>query len=157
MGGLFGAMDISASGLAAERLRMDVISNNLANANTTRTANGGPYVKQDVVVSQRGGGSGAAPTQTLASFGEFAGAAGIGAAGAGGVQVAAIVNDSAPSRMVYDPGHPDANNQGYVRMPNVNPVTEMTDLITATRAYEANATAMNAVKSEAQHAIDILR
>jgi flagellar basal-body rod protein FlgC len=74
-----------------------------------------------------------------------------------GVEVAGIVNDATPGRMVYDPGSPDANRQGYVQMPNVNSVTEMTDLITATRAYEANATAIQAIKGEAQRALDVLR
>jgi flagellar basal-body rod protein FlgC len=147
--GIFGTLDASASGLTAERLRMDVIANNLANANTTRTANGTPYQRQEVVLRER---SASASPRTLASTG-----VGAAAASGTGVEVAGIVADTTPARMVYDPGHPDANAQGYVRMPNVNPVTEMTDLITATRAYEANTTAINAVKTEAQRALDVLR
>jgi flagellar basal-body rod protein FlgC len=130
---------------------MDVIANNLANANTTRGADGTPYKRQEVVLRERGSGS--SPLgRTLAG-----GAVSAGNGEGNGVEVAAVVNDTTPPRMVYDPGHPDANAQGYVQMPNVNPVTEMTDLITATRAYEANTTAINAVKSEAQHALDVLR
>jgi flagellar basal-body rod protein FlgC len=131
---------------------MDVIANNLANANTTRTAGGGPFVRQEVVLSQRGVLPGGARRASFASFGEF-GAAPSG----GGVEVAAIAADATRPRMVYDPGHPDANGQGYVAMPNVNPVTEMTDLITATRAYEANVTAIQAIKGEARQALDVLR
>ena len=148
MTSLFGALDVAASGLSAERLRMDVISNNLANANTTRGANGGPYVRQEVVLQARGGSVGGSAGVDVAQR--------TGAVGSG-VEVAGIVNDPTPGRMVYDPGNPDANRQGYVQMPNVNAVTEMTDLITATRAYEANATAIQAIKGEAQHALDVLR
>jgi flagellar basal-body rod protein FlgC len=96
------------------------------------------------------------PSPAGSSFASFGGD-GLPSATGGGVEVAGIVNDPTPPRMVYDPGNPDANAKGYVAMPNVNPVTEMTDLITATRAYEANATAIQAVKGEAQHALDILR
>src|SRR4051812_34716884 len=150
--GIFGALDTSASGLTAERLRMDVIANNLANANTTRGADGTPYKRQEVVLQERGNGFSLPTSGTMAS-----GAISSGNGAGDGVEVAGVVNDTSPPRMVYDPGHPDANAQGYVQMPNVNPVTEMTDLITATRAYEANTTAINAVKSEAQHALDVLR
>jgi flagellar basal-body rod protein FlgC len=150
MTGIFGSLDTAASGLTAERLRMDVVANNLANANTTRTASGGAYRRQEVVLEERGAPS-ALPGSALASTGGAARSAGHG------VQVAGIVEDRTPLRMVYDPGHPDANAQGYVQMPNVNPVTEMSDLITATRAYEANSTAINAIKSEATRALDVLR
>jgi flagellar basal-body rod protein FlgC len=133
--GMFDPLRISASGMTAERLRMDVIAENLANADTTRTAAGGPYQRQEVVLEQ------AAP-----SFGEVL----------GGVQVAGIVGDPSPPRMVYDPGHPDADKNGYVKMPNVNPVSEMVDLITAQRGYEANVTAMSAAKQMFSKSLDVL-
>jgi flagellar basal-body rod protein FlgC len=134
--GLFDALNVSASGMSAERLRMDVIAANLANANTTRGVNGQPYQRQEVILQER------AP-----SFGEVL----------GGVMVAGIVNDPTPPRRVYDPGHPDADKNGYVTMPNVNPVTEMVDLITSSRGYEANVTAMNAAKQMFTKTFDVLR
>jgi flagellar basal-body rod protein FlgC len=149
-GGLFGALDVSASGMTAERMRMDVIASNLANANTTRGPNGGPYQRQEVVL-RTAGSSGVAAGSGFAAFGQAMNAAGAG------VEVAQVATDTTPGKTVYDPGNPDANAKGYVTMPNVNSVTEMTDLITATRAYEANTTAIQAVKGEAQHALDVLR
>jgi flagellar basal-body rod protein FlgC len=144
---IFGSLDVSASALSAERLRMDVTAENLANAQSTRTANGGPYRRKEVVLEQAGGG--------------FAGALASARAGAGGpdggVRVSGIVQDTAPDRLVYDPSHPDANQQGYVRMPNVNPVTEMVDLISASRSYEANVTAMQTAKQMFTKTLDILR
>ena len=134
--GLFDALNVSASGMSAERLRMDVIASNLANANTTRGANGLPYRRQEVILQERS-----------ASFGEVL----------GGVMVAGIVDDPTPPRRVYDPGHPDADKDGYVTMPNVNPVTEMVDLITSSRGYEANVTAMNAAKQMFTKTFDVLR
>ncbi len=134
--GLFDALNVSASGMSAERLRMDVIAANLANANTTRGINGQPYRRQEVVLQERS-----------ASFGEVL----------GGVMVAGIVDDPTPPRRVYDPGHPDADKNGYVTMPNVNPVTEMVDLITSSRGYEANVTAMNAAKQMFTKTFDVLR
>ena len=127
---------ISASALRAERLRLDVISSNLANADSTKAANGQPYRRKEIVLSA------ASP-----SFGEVL----------GGVQVDGIVNDPSPLRQVYDPGNPEANKQGYVTMPNVNPVTEMVDLISASRGYESNVTAMNAAKQMFSKTFDILR
>jgi flagellar basal-body rod protein FlgC len=155
-GGLFGALDVSASGMTAERMRMDVIASNLANANTTRGANGRPYQRQEVVLKTAGNG-GVAAGSGFTAFGGFASALSAAGGGGQGVEVAQIATDTTPGRTVYDPGNPDANAQGYVTLPNVNSVTEMTDLITATRAYEANTTAINAVKGEAQHALDVLR
>jgi flagellar basal-body rod protein FlgC len=151
--GLFDAIDISGSGLSAERLRMDVTSENLANAQTTRSANGGPYQRKSVVFqSVQGDGF---STQLARAAGAMPGAS----AGQtpGGVQAAAIVTDSTPPREVYDPGHPDANAQGYVAMPNVNPVTEMTDLISSSRTYEANVTAMQTAKTMFSKTFDLLR
>ena len=134
--GLFDALQISSSGMSAERLRMDVIAENLANANTTRGANGQPYQRQEVLLES------ASP-----SFGQVL----------GGVQVAGIVNDPTPPRRVYDPGHPDADKNGYVTLPNVNPVNEMVDLITASRGYEADVQSMNTAKQMFIKALDILR
>lgn len=144
--GIFSSFRISASGLAAERLRMDVIANNIANVNTTRTEEGGPYRRRQVVFQA-----------VLAD--ERAGRAGSKVTGAPGrgVAVAAIVEDPSPSRLVYDPGHPDADDKGYVAMPNVDAVREMVDMISATRAYEANVAALDAAKAMAMRALDIGR
>ena len=147
---MFGALNISASGLTAERLRMDVTAENLANAQTTRSAGGGPYRRKEVVLQQAQGGG-------------FAGrlATAMGGAGTqarpGGVQVAGVVEDGTAPRRVYDPGHPDADAQGYVAMPNVDTVAEMVDLIAASRAYEANVTAMQAAKQMYAKTLDLLR
>lgn len=141
--GMFTAIDAAASGLTAERLRLDVIANNIANVNTTRTAAGGPYRRQMVVFAPRQGTMPFA-THLSAQLGE-------------GVRVVGIVEDASPLRRVYDPRHPDAGTDGYVNMPNVNVVTEMVDMITASRAYEANVTAVNAAKSMAMRALDIGR
>ena len=149
--GLFDALDISGSALSAERLRMDVTSENLANAQTTRGANGKPYQRKEVVLQEVGGAG--------SSFGAtLAGVMGGGSSSTpGGVQVAGIAQDQTQGQLVYDPGHPDANAQGYVRMPNVEPVSEMTDLITESRSYEANVTAMQTAKSMYTKTLDLLR
>ncbi len=142
----FDAIDLAASGLTAERVRMDVTSENLANAQTTNAANGQPYQRQEVVLQQVGGGFGA----------QLAGA--LGQSGTpGGVQVAGIANDPTPDQLVYDPGHPGANAQGYVRMPNVNPVTEMTDLISESNSYQADVTAMQTAKTMYSKTLDLLK
>ena len=144
--GLFDALDASGSALSAERVRMDVTAENLANAQSTRTANGqGPYRRKEVVLQEAGAGVGSRAT--------FADSLRV----ARGVRVAGIVEDPAPSRMVYDPGHPDADAKGYVAMPNVNTVTEMTDLIGASRAYEANVTAMQTTKTMFARTLDLLK
>jgi flagellar basal-body rod protein FlgC len=148
--GLFGSLDISASALSAERLRMDVTAENLANAQSTRTASGGPYRRKEVVLEAAGDG-GFASALASARAGNANGGAD------GGVRVAGIAEDQSPNRLVYDPGHPDANAQGYVSMPNVNPVTEMVDLITASRSYEANVTAMQTSKQMFTKTLDLLR
>jgi len=132
---MFESLDISASGMTAERLRMDVISANIANADSTSGPNGQPYRREEVVLQPAG------------SFDSVL----------RGVQVAGIVQDQSPPRRVYDPGHPDADAQGYVSMPNVSPITEMVDLIGASRSYEANVTAMNATKQMVTRTLDILR
>jgi flagellar basal-body rod protein FlgC len=146
---LFGALDVSASGLTAERLRMNVTAENLANAQTTRGANGQPYRRKEVVLQEVGqsGGFGA----TLAS------AMSAKSGRSGGVEVAGIVEDSANFKTVYDPSHPDADAKGYVKMPNVDTVTEMVDLISASRSYEANVTAMSAAKQMFTKTLDLLK
>jgi flagellar basal-body rod protein FlgC len=146
---LFGGLEISASGLTAERLRMDVSAENLANAQTTRGADGQPYRRKEVVLQEAAGSFGASLSAAMG--------AGNGTQG-GGVQVAGIVQDTAtPLKRVYDPGHPDADAQGYVSMPNVDTVTEMVDLISAQRAYEANVTAMQAAKQMFSKTLELLR
>lgn len=149
---MFGAIDAAASGMTAERLRMDVISNNIANVNTTRTAAGGAYRRQVVVFEPRAAESGAFAQMLAGSVKKRTD--GQGNAG-DGVRVVSIQGDPTPGRMVYDPGHPDANANGYVELPNLNIVTEMVDMITASRAYEANVTSINAAKSMAMKALDI--
>ena len=149
--GMFDALNVSATGLTAERLRMDVTAENLANAQTTRGADGQPYRRKEVVLSEvQQGGFGA----------QLAKAVGAGSASGsqpGGVEVAGITQDQTPGKLVYDPGHPDADAKGYVRMPNVDTVAEMVDLISASRAYEANVTAMNAAKQKFSKTLDLLR
>jgi flagellar basal-body rod protein FlgC len=146
---LFGAIDISGSGLSAERLRMDVTAENLANAQSTQGADGQPYRRKEVVLRQAGGGFETALTSAMGSTGS--------GTPARGVEVVAIAEDQAPNRMVYDHGHPDADADGYVSMPNVDPVTEMVDLIAASRAYEANVTAMQTAKSMFSKTLDLLK
>ena len=141
---IFGAIDASASGMTAERLRLDVISNNIANVNTTRTTTGGPYRRQFVVFE---------PRQGDASFPRTSG----GQVQLNGVRVSGIKQDDSPLRMIYEPGHPDADADGYVKMPNINIITEMVDMMTASRAYEANVTAVNVAKSMMMKALEIGR
>jgi flagellar basal-body rod protein FlgC len=129
-----------------------VTAENLANAQSTRTANGGPYRRKEVVTQANGDGGFAG---ALAAARGSAASAGGGTAG--GVSVTGIVEDQTPNRLVYDPSHPDANAQGYVSMPNVNPVTEMVDLISASRSYEANVTAMQTSKQMFTKTLDLLR
>ena len=143
---LFGGLEISASALTAERLRMDVVAENLANAQTTRGADGQPYRRKEVVLQERAG-----------SFGATLNAAMGGGANGKGVEVAGVVEDQTPLKRVYDPGHPDADGDGYVAMPNVDTVTEMVDLIGASRAYEANVTAMQAAKQMFAKTLELLR
>jgi flagellar basal-body rod protein FlgC len=136
--GVFSALEISASGLSAERVRMNTVASNLANARTTRTDAGGPYKRLDPVFE-------ALPLEkgTIAQ------------GGASLVHVRQVVEDQRPGMMVYEPGHPDANPAGYVEYPNVNAVEEMVNMITASRAYEAGVTSIETVKSMARSAIDI--
>ena len=133
---------ISSSALQAQRLRMDVIAANLANAQSTRSPEGGPYKRHDVVLEATSGGR----------FDDI-----LGAETGGAVRVARVVEDEKPPRVVFDPGHPDADARGYVAYPNVNPITEMVDLMAATRAYEANVAAVNATKRVLEAALSIGR
>jgi flagellar basal-body rod protein FlgC len=135
------SLGISASALTAERLRMDVTAENLANAQTTRTAQGGPYRRKVVELAEDPQGFGASLQGALNT----------------GVKVAGIAQDTTPLKTVYDPGHPDADAKGYVKMPNVEPVEEMVDLITEQRAYEANVTAMQTAKNMFSKTLDLLR
>jgi len=144
--GYFSSLDISASGLTAQRLRMDTISQNIANVGTTRTEKGTPYRRRLVVFEERSLPGPFADYLSQDSRERFTG---------NGVRVARIIEDSSPLRRVYDPGHPDADKDGYVMMPNVDVVTEMVNMISATRAYEANVTSITATKSMAQKALDI--
>ena len=146
--GIFDSLRIAASGMSAERLRMDVTAENLANAQTTRGADGQPYRRKEVVLGEiaQGGGFGAQLSKAMGS-----------GAAPGGVEVEAITQDATPGKLVYDPGHPDADAKGYVRMPNVDTVAEMVDLITAQRGYEANVTAMQTAKTMFAKTLDILR
>lgn len=136
--GLLGSLAITDSALTAERLQMDVIANNVANANTTQTPEGGPYRAEQVVFTP----------------GDVEGDVPGGLSGAG-VQVAQVVQDQRPPRMVYDPNNPNANAKGYVAYPNVDPVTEMTNMMAAQRAYQASVTAADTVKSMALDAINL--
>ncbi len=146
----FDSLNIAASGLTAERTRMDVTAENLANAETTQGADGQPYRRQEVVLEQVGGTS---FSSTLAS------AMGQGGQSAppGGVEVAGIVSDPTPDQLVYDPGAPGANAKGYVKMPNVNSVTEMTDLIDESDSYQSDVTAMNTAKTMYSSTLDLLK
>lgn len=136
------SLAISSSALQAQRLRMDVIAANLANAQSTRSPEGGPYKRRDVILEATPGGR----------FDDI-----LGAEAGGSVRVSRVVEDDKPPRVVFDPGHPDADAKGYVAYPNVNPITEMVDLMAATRAYEANVAAVNATKRVLEAALSIGR
>jgi flagellar basal-body rod protein FlgC len=142
---LFSALQIAASGLTAQRQRMEVITSNLANANVTRTEDGGPYRRKDLVFQ---------PQAVQSSFSDTLNAV-IDNEAVKGVQVAGIYQDNAPFIRRYDPGHPDADPEGYVLMPNVSPVEEMVNLISATRSFEASTQAMTAIKEIAQKSLEL--
>jgi len=146
----FDAISIAASGLTAERVRMDVTSENLANADTTNGANGQPYQEQQVVLQSVGGGT--SFSQALSgAMGTSSGAV------PGGVEVAGITSSTTPDQEVYDPGNPSANSQGYVKMPNVNSVNEMVDMIDESRSYESDVTAMSTAKDMFEKTLDLLK
>ncbi len=148
--GMFDAFDISASGMTAQRYRMDIIAENVANANTTRTESGGPYRRK--VVTFQAKGSGVEPFANVLSASTNNLSQAIGK----GVRITTIQEDfKTDMNKVYDPSHPDADEAGYVTYPNVNTITEMTNLIDASRGYEANATAFDASKSMALKGLQI--
>jgi flagellar basal-body rod protein FlgC len=164
---LFGAMDTSGEAMQAERMRAEVVAANMANAETTRTAAGGPYRRQHVVfaadrptggfLSQMQAASGMPVTSALAA----AALPSIPMPGSGGVSpgvhIAQVVEDPGPPLERYDPGHPDAGPDGYVAYPDINPLTEMVDLMGATRAYGLNSSAVQAEKGMIAAALDIAR
>ena len=144
---MFSAFDVTASGLTAQRLRMDVISENVANANTTRTEDGTPYRRKIVTFQQKN------PQQT---FSQVLHNVSSGYSGSG-VKVSQIFEDTTTEmNMVYDPSHPDADENGYVSYPNVDTVQEMTDMIDASRSYEANVTAFEAAKAMASKGLELM-
>jgi flagellar basal-body rod protein FlgC len=138
--------DVAASGLTAQRLRMDIISNNIANINTTRTSQGGPYKRQMPIFESR-------LRELMLNLPVPRENQALG----DGVRVAAVVEDNTQPMLIFDPKHPDANAEGYVAMPNINMVTEMVDMMSATRAYEANLMALNASKNMFNKALEIGR
>ncbi len=140
----FGSMDTSTSGLTAQRLRLDVISQNIANSSTTRTPEGGPYRRKAVLfepINNQGNFSSVLNKYTSAKN--------------NGVRVSEIVEDNKPFPIVYDPTHPDADERGYVQLPNVNMIEEMVNMISASRSYEANVTAFNSMKAMVTKALEI--
>ncbi len=138
--GVFSALEVSASGLSAERIRMNTTASNLANARTTRTAQGGPFRRMDPIFEAVG----LDRLRGMPSLQQ----------GVSLVRVARIQEDSRVGAMVYEPSHPDANPQGYVTYPNVNAVEEMVNMITATRAYEAGVTSITTIKQMARSALE---
>lgn len=143
---MFRAMEASASALTAERLRMDLIANNLANINTTRTAEGGPYRRRFAIQTER-----------REEFSEILGREASRLNEGDGVRITAIQEDQSEFKLKYDPSHPDADEQGMVRLPNVDLLTEISDMMVSTRIYEANVTAFNAAKAMALKALEIGR
>lgn len=135
---MFDSLNISASGLTAQRLRMDVISENIANVNTTRTSAGGPYKRRTVTFQEITGND---PFSSIFNDAVQRNQQGMG------VRVSRIVEDETPGSLNYDPSHPDADEDGYVRMPNVNIVEEMVNMISSSRSYEANITAITSTKA----------
>lgn len=161
---LFGVMDTSGSAMQAERMRAEVVAANMANAETTRTADGGPYRRQHVVFAANQGGASFADSLTKAGAGislpsapamvPLLNSSGAGQP-AGGVHVAQVIQDPAAPLKRYDPGHPDAGPDGYVSYPDINPLTEMVDLMGATRAYGLNGSAVQAEKAMISSAIEL--
>jgi flagellar basal-body rod protein FlgC len=163
---LFGLMETSGSAMQAERVRAEVVAANMANAETTRTATGGPFRRQEVVFAANGGEADFLDAMTDASGN--AGTAAVGSARANleltgdpgvapGVRIAEVVEDPAPPLKRYDPGHPDAGPDGYVAYPDINPLTEMVDLMGATRAYGLNGSAVQAEKGMISSALEIAK
>jgi len=159
---LFGMMETSGSAMEAERMRAEVVAANMANAETTRTADGGPYRRQEVVFVANQGDPNFLDSMTAASGGGMAprsravALAGSSAV-APGVHISAVVQDPSPPLKRYDPGHPDAGPDGYVSYPDINPLTEMVDLMGATRAYGLNGAAVQAEKGMITSALEIAK
>lgn len=130
----FDVLNVAATGMSAQRIRLSAISSNLANVNTTRTPDGGPYVRQDVVFKQV-----------------------LEGALAGGVKVSEVVKDEKPPILKYEPGHPDADEEGYVAYPNINPIEEMVNMLETSKSYEANTTVLTTAKQLAMKALEIAR
>lgn len=147
---LFGVLEVSGSALQAERIRAEVVAANMANAETTRTADGTPYRRQHVVFSAQGQQPSGFASQLLSQGSDVN-------ASVGGVQVAAVIQDNAATLRRYDPQHPDADKDGYVSYPDINPLTEMVDLMGATRAYGLNSSAVQATKSMITSSLEILK
>jgi flagellar basal-body rod protein FlgC len=147
--GFYTSIEVSATGLSAQRLTMDTIANNIANVNTTRTAEGGPFKRQLVVFAQKN-----EPTAQAAGAVDDAGDP---ARSRAGVDVVGIVNDQSPDKLIYDPSHPDADPQGYVHMPNIEVVKEMVDMMAASRAYEANVTAIQEARQMGTATLGLLK
>ena len=147
--GFYNSIEVSASGLSAQRLAMDVIANNIANVNTTRTAEGGPFKRQLAVFAQK--------TEPSADVANASDDANDPARSQAGVQVVQVANDQGPDKLVYDPTHPDADANGYVHMPNIDVVKEMVDMIAASRAYEANVTAIQETRTMGGATLGILK
>jgi flagellar basal-body rod protein FlgC len=143
---IFNQINVSASALTAEKTRIDIITKNMANANTTRSTGGMPYRRQMAVFEENKSTS---FSEQLSKY--------TNKIGGKGVKISKIVEDESPFKLVYEPGHPDADENGYVQKPNVDTVKEMVDLISAQRSYDANITAMNASKSMLMKALDIGR
>lgn len=152
--GIFGAIESAASGMTAQRLRMDTISENIANVNTTRTSNGGPY-RRKIVVFQASDNKPFSEYLNGASREILGNSSNNEEENGGGVNVVAIAEDQSPFKKNYDPTNPDADEDGYVSMPNVDVMTEMVNMISATRSYEANVTTINAAKGMALKALEI--
>jgi flagellar basal-body rod protein FlgC len=150
--GMYDSIEVSASGLSAERLAMDVIANNLANVNTTRTPEGGAFKRQLVVFAQKQEEDPNASLDPLDTSSDSD-----PGKSRDGVQAVAIINDPGPDRMVYDPTHPDADANGYVHMPNIDVVKEMVDMIAASRAYQANVTAIQESRNMGNAAMNLLK
>ena len=161
---LFGLMDVSGSALKAERVRAEVVASNMANAETTKTEQGGPYQRKHVVFQAEGGGVGSFQQTLFSRLGGGGSASAGGLFGgssadavAGGVSVSGVIADQSTPLRRFDPQHPDAGPDGFVEYPDINPLTEMVDLMGATRAYGMNASAVQAEKSMVTASLDLLK
>ena len=151
---LFTAMNTSVSGLQAQRYRMNIIAENLANVRTTRTGEGSPYRRKEVLFATK------EPIPVFEdivnkAFAKYSYLSNTLGSLSRGVYITGVIEDKTPFREIYDPGHPDADKKGIVRLPNVNPVTEMVNMLSATRSYESNITAINGAKRMAEKALEI--